>query len=360
VIQQKNVRTVSAKTGRRLMELTMALAVAAGTVSASPALAALQDDGTGGSSQASPGDCAIVASSVDPARVSIDLESAETGSDATPGPELGDATPVATPAAGDAATPVASPMSAEESSYPVAPLRDELLTTTESLFACLNERTFDTFARLTSDSYRGQLFGSDQPLPADSFIGLAASLPDSDHRVVALDSVDVFDETTVNAEVTYLSAFQQHTAIWTFTRLSVDGIVTWVVENEQRIPVPAAEGMTTISVVFEENGYQVTPAAVIGSDVVLNLNNPTDEDHEALILRFDAGVGANDLLQNTSASLPDGVTLVGQSTVLAGDQGTMFLTGLESGTYTIVDLLPDENGIPHLSSGMVATFRVIV
>jgi len=159
--------------------------------------------------------------------------------------------------------------------------------------------------------------------------------------------------------VTYRSAYQQHTGVWRFSRQTVDGLAAWVLESEQRIAVSTPPGTSTIEVVFEDNGYRVTPSAVIGSDVVLNLSNPTSDDHEALILRFDSGVGADALLQGASATLPEGITLVGQSTVLAGGQGSMYLTGLEPGVYTIVDLFPDENGNPHLSSGMVATFTVL-
>ena len=247
----------------------------------------------------------------------------------------------------------------QEPADPVAPLRDELLATTENLFACLNGRTFDTFAKLTSDAWRGQLFGSDEPLPADLFISLAASLPESDYSVIGLNDVIVIDDTTVTASVTYRSAYQQHTGVWRFSRQTVDGLAAWVLESEQRLAVSTPPGTSTIEVVFEDNGYRVTPSAVIGSDVVLNLSNPTSDDHEALILRFDSGVGADALLQGASATLPEGITLVGQSTVLAGGQGSMYLTGLEPGVYTIVDLFPDENGNPHLSSGMVATFTVL-
>jgi len=357
VIQHRNIRGTVDTTRLSLVAASLALVV----LGASTTDAGAQNDGTGGSSQATPGNCAIVVSSVDPALIANDTAVAESEPTATPlaSPVSASASPVADNAATPAASPIASPVTAREASDPLLPLGEELLATTASVFACLNERTFDTFTKLTSDTYRGHLFGSDQPLSAEMFVGLAASLPESDYRVVALESVTMIDEVTVSAEVSYLSAFQQHTAIWTFSRLTVDGLVTWVVAGEQRIPISIPEGSSTINVVFEENGYRVTPSAVIGSDVVLNLNNPTAEDHEALILRFDDGVDASDLLQNTGAGLPEGVNLIGQATVLAGDEGTMFLTGLGSGTYTIVDLFPDENGIPHLSSGMIATFTVL-
>ena len=155
-----------------------------------------------------------------------------------------------------------------------------------------------------------------------------------------------------------ISAYQQRTGLWTFSKETVDGLNAWVLQSETVIPTDVPDGAAAIDVTFEDSGYELDPDAVEGADVILNLVNPTADDHEALVLRLDEGVTTDALLQSTSASLPEGITLVGQSTVLAGGEGTMLLTGLASGTYTIVDLFPNENGIPYLSTGMVTTFTV--
>lgn len=341
---------------QRLAALIVAGSLAGGIVLSLPGLGLTQADGTGAATPLPPTDCAIVVAQAEPA-VAMPETAPAASPETTPAAADG-ATPVASPVAVTLATPVASPAAAEEPVDPDASIVEELQATAESLFGCLNERNFETYAQLTSDAYRGQLFGSGQPLPADQFVILAESLADADNRIVEIAAFERIDDATASVEVTYVSAYQQRTGIWTFAKETVDGLDTWVLQAEEPVPTEAPQGAVEIDVTFEDNGYRLDPASATRSDVVLNLTNPTGEDHEALVLRFDDGVTTETLLQSTSASLPEGVALIGQATVLAGGEGTMLLTGLTPGTYTIVDLFPDENGLPHLSSGMMATFTV--
>ncbi len=336
----------------RLVAATVAMSLVGGIVLGLPSLGNAQNDGTGAATPLPPTDCLIVIADAKPA-------GAVTGNPPAASPvaspvAAGSATPIASPVTSDLATPVASPVAAD----PNAPLLDELYATSEALFACLNERNFEIYAQLTSDAFRGQIFGSDQPLPADQFVILAESLAVADNRIVEITAFEQLDAATVSVEVTYISAYQQRTGLWTFSKETVDGLDAWVLQSETVIPTAVPDGAAAIDVTFEDSGYELDPDAVEGADVILNLVNPTADDHEALVLRLDEGVTTDALLQSTSASLPEGITLVGQSTVLAGGEGTMLLTGLASGTYTIVDLFPNENGIPYLSTGMVTTFTV--
>jgi hypothetical protein len=341
----------------RILAASLAVTVAAGVLTGFASIGNAQDDGTGASTPPPPTTCLIVpATATSPTPEASPVAS----------PDSDTATPVvdaATPAASPVmffGTPAASPVIGEATpaaDTPVDPLLDDLRSTTDALFGCLNERKFDTYAQITSDTWRGALFGSVEPLPAAQFVELAAILPDADHRILEISDVTFVDDSTVTARVTYVSAYQQRAGIWTFSREEVDGIQTWVLDREEPVAVAPPAGAATIAVTFTDNGYTVTPDSVSGSDVVLNLANPTADDHEALVLRLDEGIAPDILLQG-AGSLPEGVTLVGQSTVLAGAEGTMTLTGLTPGAYTIVDLLPDATGTPNLANGMVATFTV--
>lgn len=335
---------------RRLAAATVVISLVGGAVFSLPGAGMAQADGTGAATPLPPTNCRIVIADVDPAAVVLETAPAAT-------PVANTASPGASPVV-DAATPIASPVTEAPPTNPDALLIEELSETADALFACLNERNFEVYAQLTSDAFRGQIFGSGQPLPAGQFVILAESLADADNRIVDIADLERIDNATVSVEVTYISAYQQRTGIWTFAKDSVDGLDVWVLQGEEVISTSVPDGAATIDVTFEDSGYQLDPDMVEASEVVLNLTNPTDEDHEALVLRLDDGVTTDVLLQNTSSSLPDGVTLIGQSTVLAGGEGTMLLTGLAPGTYTIVDLFPDEDGIPHLSSGMSTTFAV--
>jgi len=340
----------------RLAVASVAISVVGGLFLGLAGTGGAQNDGTGAATPLPPTNCQIVIAGAEPA----DATAAQpTAASPVASPATGDlATPLASPETGDLATPIASPAAVETPADPNAPLIDELYATSEALFACLNDRQFETYAQITGDAFRGQLFGSDQPLSAGEFVILAESLADADNRIVEVTAFERIDDATVSVDITYVSAYQQRTGIWTFSMENVDGLDTWVLQSETVIPTDVPDGAVEIDVTFEDSGYELDPESADGSDVVLNLTNPTDDDHEALVLRLDEGVTTDALLQSTSASLPDGITLIGQSTVLAGGDGTMLMTGLAPGTYTIVDLFPDENGIPHLSSGMTATFTV--
>jgi hypothetical protein len=122
---------------------------------------------------------------------------------------------------------------------------------------------------------------------------------------------------------------------------------------------PVAPANTdTLTVVIDGGGYTIEDATVTGPSVAIKATNAEDTDHEVLVLRLASGVSTDDLLTAAGPSLPEGVTYIGQATVPAGSSGTLLLSGLQPGTYTIVDLLPNEQGLPNLSDGMSITFEV--
>jgi hypothetical protein len=224
---------------------------------------------------------------------------------------------------------------------------------------CFNDRDFSTFAQLTSDSARGTMFGTTDPLPADVFIGLANTLPEDQRSLVAVEDVTRIDDTTVSAQVSYTVASQLRTETWTFTHQRVDGLPTWVLNTIESATAAAPKSAVTIEISIADGAYTLDPATVAGPDVVLNVRN-TDPTaiHETLILSLEDGVTTDALLQSTGGTLPEGVTLVGQASFAPGGEGQVVLLGLEPGTYTIVDLLPNAEGLPYLSTGMEATFTV--
>ena len=335
--QHRQHRPMPGSLRHRLVAMALALSVTGGVIVGLPSLGGAQADGTGAATPLPPSQCSVVEAKADV------------------GSSVATATPVASPVVMTGATPVAA-----QESVPVTndPLLAELKATTNTLLACLNERNFETYASLTSDAFRGTLFGSNQPLEADLFVELASALPDVDQKLLDVTGLSVENDTTVSVNVTYTNAHQLHNGIWTFTRGTANGVNAWILDSQELLPIQTPAGTAVIDISFGEQGFLVNPESVKGPDVVLYLLNPTTEDHEALVLKLDDGVTTTSILQNTGASLPDGVTLIGQATVLPGNQGTMYLTNLAPGTYTIVDLLPDADGNPHLSSGMETTFTV--
>jgi hypothetical protein len=348
----------------------LALAVSL-TAAALPGLVHAQSDGTDADLSAVSTDCVIlraeampIVASATPA-IPVDGEPIGTpASGATPvaTPIEPLASPVASPVA-DVATPVsdveATPGADMTMVDPNVQVANDLVTISSTLLNCFNDRDFSTFAQLTSDSARGAMFGTTDGLSADVFVGLANTLPEDERTLVAVEDVTRIDDTTVSAIVSYTVAAQLRTELWTFINQRVDGLPTWVLNTIAPATTSAPEGAATIEISIADGTYTLEPATVAGPDVVLDVRN-TDPNaiHETLILRLAEGVTTDALLQSTGGTLPEGVTLVGQASFAPGGEGQLVLLGLAPGTYTIVDLLPNADGLPHLSTGMEATFTV--
>lgn len=261
----------------------------------------------------------------------------------------------------DGATPRdddASPVAADTTPVAEDPLTAELLAAANTIAGCLNEQDSDTFARITSDEYRGQVFGLDGPLGAAVYSELASTLPDIDHRILELGEVEIVDDTTVTATVTAVAAHQQRTGTWTFTQREIDDDLAWVLEREDALEPVAPANAEEITIEIADARYTLSSNTIEGPDVVFSLSNDDEVDHEALVLRFDEDTTTDDLLRSPGPTLPESVTFIGQATVPAGAEGTMVLVDLPPGTYAIVCLLPDEEGLPYLASGMAAEFIV--
>lgn len=330
-------RTLSHRITTALTVAVTGLSLLAGLGAGAP-IPGVAQDGTSAATPAPPSACTIPSTR-------IDLDNPPTA-EATPS----DATPDATPVS-DGATPDATSDTAD-------PLTAELLGVANTVAGCLNEREVETYAMITSDDYRADLFGLDEPLSEAAYEEYASTLPDVDHRIVTLDDVEIVDDATVTATVTYVTAYQQRTATWTFIQREVDGDLAWVLDREEPLAPVVPEDAAEVAIGIEDNRYDLSRDSIETPDVVFTLTNDDDVDHEALVLRFDDDTTTDDLLRAPGPSLPEGVTFIGQATIPDDADGTMVLADLPPGTYTIVCLLPDEEGLPHLASGMVAEFTV--
>lgn len=355
------MKTVPSIFARRTpLAAIVALSIAIGA-SGSPALA---QDGTGAATPTPPSACEIV-----PATATA------TGTDVAATPETAPAetpmaTPAATPAQGALNIPVvfigASPEAdaADESeategeSTATDPLTQDIEIASTAIAGCLSDGQFDTLIQITGDDYRGQLVGFGSPLTGEEFTLLAPMLPQVPYQILSVENVERTSDTTATAEVTYELAHQVRLSTWEFQLQEIGGEDVWTLQDETAMTPVAPADTDTMTVEITEGGYTIADATVEGPSVAIEASNSDDMDHEILVLRLASGVTTNDLLTNTQPSLPEGVTYIGQATVPAGGEGTLLLSGLQPGTYTIVDLLPNAEGLPNLSDGMETTFEV--
>lgn len=329
---------------RAPLAAALALSVALGS-----GTAALAQDGTGAATPTPPSACEIVPATYTGA----------TDNDITP---MASPSAMATPASGTMNIPVVfhggTPTAGEGSGASVEDvLTRDLQASATAIAGCLSDGQFDTLVRITGEAYRGELVGIGFPLTDEEFLIIAEAMPQVPYQILSVENVASTSDTTATAEVTYELSHQVRLSTWTFELQEIDGKPVWTLQDETAMAPVAPADTATLTVAIDESGYTIENATVDGPSVAIKATNSDDTDHEVLVLRLGPSVTTDDLLMG-GPSLPEGVTYIGQATVPAGGDGTLMLSGLQPGTYTIVDLLPNEQGLPNLSDGMSITFEV--
>lgn len=256
-------------------------------------------------------------------------------------------------------TPVATPMPTPD---PIAHLTVELTAVSEAVAACLSAGDAEMVTRLAGERYLGQLFGGSAPLPREEYIAIADELTPVPTQI--LDVLDVSQPAANRAQatVTQVVGNQLMRAEWTFEHAPAadrqQGENPWRLAGERQLPAPAPPGARAIDVAIGDRSFTLDSSTATASDVVLRGDNRSAEDHEMLVLRLAAGYTTDDLLRATGPDLPQEVTYIGEQPVKAGAERDLVLVDLPAGTYTLVCLFPDAQGIPHLAQGMEAEFQV--
>lgn len=292
--------------------------------------------------------------------------------------DASDGTPVAAGATPTGATPsAAAETDLTRAGYPSGPASDLVARDVErvvgSVSACLSDADYETLNDLVQDDFRGQLLGLGEPVSAEDFVVFAGELPPAEFTVTDVIDVTITDEGNATAVVRYLVGNQLRQGLWTLALFNAgasllggedaNGIVRasarWVVESEDVQNPDVPEGATRVAVTLDEYTIGVDPGQVGEGTIALEIANEGDQDHEVIVLRLEGGATVDDLLSVPGPALPEGISIAGQLGVAAGEEGVMVLDGLESGTYALVDLFPDdESGLPNLSLGMEAELEV--
>jgi plastocyanin len=207
-------------------------------------------------------------------------------------------------------------------------------------------------------TFRGQLVGSTQPLSGSDYVTLAETFPRIDYSILEVESPTLVDDTTATADVVWTLANQVRSDRWTFTISNVQGVTMWTVDEATAGTLTPSLESTPIFTTISQDRYSLLPGTVAGDTVLFEVANNDSVAHELLVLRLDDGISTDVLLQTPGPQLPVGVTMIGQATIAGDGEGQLLLTDLEPGVYTIVCLLPDETGVPHLADGMETTFTV--
>lgn len=322
------------------------VSLASSVLLGSPASA--MQDGTSGAAPLEETNCMLVPAS--------NIEDILAGSDSAASPAVAPearATPVSS-----ASPVVASPVAQGSVGFDEELLLEDLTASATSLMSCLDEGEAGAVVSRTSDQFRGQLLGSPAPLSGALFASLFDTLPPIEYAVLEIGDVQLIDESSASAEIVWQLANQVRVDKWTFSLDNVEGLSMWTIENAEPGSINPSVDAREVSVTIADNRYELSENAIESDAVLFNVTNEDATEHELLVLQLEDGVSTETLLTTPGPALPEGVTMVGQATIAANSEGRLLLAGLEPGTYTIVCLLPDENGLPHLADGMETTFEV--
>lgn len=277
----------------------------------------------------------------------------------------GSATPAAgavNPAAAIFASPAASatPDATPVVTAPKFPtVQTDLTATADALLGCLQSGDAETIVRLTGPAFRSQLLNLSSTVSADEFIALSATAPTLPYTLEDVTDVALTATTEASATVTYRIGDQRRSSRWSFALTSDGDAPVWQLIDSEPMAATAPANAATMSITMQDGSYTISPTEISGSAVSISVSNGGSQEHEVFIVRMVAGATLQDLLMNTGGSFPPGIIFVAQATIPAGNSGTMVLTGLAPGTYTVLDMLPGADGMPNASLGMHATFTVV-
>jgi hypothetical protein len=256
------------------------------------------------------------------------------------------------------ASPTASPVVGASASLNEELLNEDLVAASTSLTSCLTEGDFGQASNHMTATFRGQLVGSTQPLSASDYASLAETFPQIDYSILEVENPTLVDDTTATADVVWTLANQVRSDRWTFTISNVQGVTMWTVDEAAAGTLTPSLESTPIFTTISQERYLLLPGTVASDTVLFEVNNDDGVDHELLVLRLDDSISTDVLLRTPGPQLPAGVTMIGQATIAGDGDGRLLLSDLEPGVYTIVCLLLDETGVPHLADGMETTFTV--
>lgn len=289
------------------------------------ALGTVAEDGTSGTLPESLHSCELVTATYSP---------------------ISEASPVASPVA----TPVDDSLSAND------PLTEDLTAATHAILDCMSDRNLDVLLQLTGSEFRASWIGLGTDISDEDFeilLPMMASLP---YALVEIEDVQAEGE-NATATVRYTIGRQVVTSEWSYSLTGVDGQNVWQVQSDHKIPTEIPDGAAELQIVINDGSFAINTDSVESGDIVINVMNVGEHPHEVLIVRAPAGTEASDFAASTTG-IPTGGTFVGQLTLPPGTQGDLVLTDVRAGTYTIVDLLPGESGIPNVSDGMITELIV--
>lgn len=124
---------------------------------------------------------------------------------------------------------------------------------------------------------------------------------------------------------------------------------------------PAAVASPELVINSSEYAFEMPASTVSGYNRITMNNQAGAEDHHAMFLRFNEGVTQEQFMQvlmgGDLLALFDVVSSYGGPMTRPGGQSTV-IAWLDPGTYAVVCVIPDDQGVPHVAHGMMSMLDV--
>jgi uncharacterized cupredoxin-like copper-binding protein len=123
---------------------------------------------------------------------------------------------------------------------------------------------------------------------------------------------------------------------------------------------PAVGGYPELVIVATEYTFEM-PATAESGYTRLTLDNQGGEDHHAMFFRLNDDTTEDQFMTGLMSGDLGALLALGASyggpMASAGSQASV-IASLDAGTYAVVCLIPDEQGVPHVAHGMLAMLEV--
>jgi len=123
---------------------------------------------------------------------------------------------------------------------------------------------------------------------------------------------------------------------------------------------PAPGTYPALVITSVEYSFDMPATAASGYNRI-TLNNQGAEDHHAMFLRFNEGTTEEQFMQvlmgGDILALLEIVTSYGGPLTAAGGKDTV-IAWLDPGTYAVICVIPDAQGVPHVAHGMLSMLQV--
>lgn len=223
--------------------------------------------------------------------------------------------------------------------------------------ACQTAGDWETWSRLVTENYLGQVYGGGGLLNREDFVAMTADLPVIKVRYRGIDDVKTVRDGEVRANVRTIVGNQLIEEQVTFREEKADS-GRWLIDASTPLTPVAPRDHESHELTISGNHFNPNALVATNATIELHIVNQDDVAHEFLLLQLADGATPGQLLLQPGSQLPAGFTYMAQLTLPAKTDGKVVLLTMKPGTYTFVDMLPNAQGIPWLASGMMGTLTI--